>query len=239
MSDHDRMAHGDGGGMELPATPEEEMPHLDDHESGGTPSLVIREIEYLGPMATPKGWRPTHAYPEIAFAGRSNVGKSTLINKLVQRKKLARVSNTPGRTREIHFFRVNQDFVLVDLPGYGYARIAKERRAEWKPLIEGFLKDSAGLRGIVLLLDVRRDPSSDDEYMLDFLAELGLPVIVAVTKVDKLPRAQIAQRVGAIAKALGLDEEQVIPFSAVSGSGRKELADAVMSLLAQPSWRSS
>jgi ribosome biogenesis GTP-binding protein YsxC/EngB len=183
-----------------------------------------------------KDWMPD---PEIAFAGRSNVGKSTLINKLVQRKKLARVSNTPGRTREIHFFRVNQDFVLVDLPGYGYARIAKERRAEWKPLIEGFLKDSAGLRGIVLLLDVRRDPSSDDEYMLDFLAELGLPVIVAVTKVDKLPRAQIAQRVGAIAKALGLDEEQVIPFSAVSGSGRKELADAVMSLLAQPSWRSS
>ena len=201
--------------------------------------LVIREIEYLGPMASPRGWRPTHAFPEIAFAGRSNVGKSTLINKLVQRKKLARVSNTPGRTREIHFFRVNQDFVLVDLPGYGYAKIAKERRAEWKPLIEGFLKESAGLRGIVMLLDVRRDPSADDEHMLEFLADLGLPVIVAVTKVDKLSRGDIASRVAAIARWLGLDEEQVIPFSAVSGTGRTELAEAVMSLLTQPSWRSA
>ena len=202
-------------------------------------TLVIREIEYLGPMSSPRGWRPTHAYPEIAFAGRSNVGKSTLINKLVQRKKLARVSNTPGRTREIHFFRVNQDFVLVDLPGYGYARISKERRAEWKPLIESFLKESAGLRGIVMLLDARRDPSSDDEYMLDFLAELGVPVIVAVTKVDKLSHSAIRTRVGAIAKTLGLDEDQVIPFSAVTGVGRKELAEAVMSLLSQESWRSS
>jgi GTP-binding protein len=220
------VSHGDApsGGREAPLE---------------APALVIREIEYLGPMATPKGWRPVHAYPEIAFAGRSNVGKSTLINKLVQRKKLARVSNTPGRTREIHFFRVNQDFVLVDLPGYGYARIAKERRAEWKPLIESFLRDSAGLRGVVMLLDVRRDPSGDDEHMLDFLAELGLPVIVAVTKVDKLARTEVAERVAAIATSLGLDEEQVIAFSAVSGTGRKELADAVMSLLAQPSWRSS
>lgn len=213
-------------------------PEPDDPADKPAP-LVIREIEYLGPMSTPRGWRPTHAYPEIAFAGRSNVGKSTLINKLVQRKKLARVSNTPGRTREIHFFRVNQDFVLVDLPGYGYARISKERRAEWKPLIEGFLKDSAGLRGIVMLLDARRDPSSDDEYMLDFLAELGVPVIVAVTKVDKLSSSAVRARVAAIAKTLGLDEDQVIPFSAVSGVGRQELAEAVMTLLAQESWRSS
>jgi GTP-binding protein len=210
------------------------------HDASPAPApLVIREIEYLGPMSSPRGWRPTHAYPEIAFAGRSNVGKSTLINKLVQRKKLARVSNTPGRTREIHFFRVNQDFVLVDLPGYGYARISKERRAEWKPLIESFLKDSAGLRGIVMLLDARRDPSSDDEYMLDFLAELGVPVIVAVTKVDKLSHSAIRTRVAAIAKTLGLDEDQVIPFSAVTGVGRQELAEAVMSLLSQESWRSS
>jgi GTP-binding protein len=230
----------DGEGERAPPDTEADASNSSDEDPAADPiPLVIREIEYLGPMATPRGWRPTHAYPEIAFAGRSNVGKSTLINKLVQRKKLARVSNTPGRTREIHFFRVNQDFVLADLPGYGYAKIAKERRAEWKPLIEGFLKDSAGLRGIVMLLDVRRDPSSDDEHMLDFLAELGLPVIVVVTKVDKLTRGAVAERVAAIAKTLGLDEDQVIAFSAVSGTGRKELAEAVMSLLAQPSWRSS
>jgi GTP-binding protein len=103
------------------ATPESGAGSSEGDPASDPLPLVIREIEYLGPMATARGWRPTHAYPEIAFAGRSNVGKSTLINKLVQRKKLARVSNTPGRTREIHFFRVNQDFVLADLPGYGYA----------------------------------------------------------------------------------------------------------------------
>ena len=205
----------------------------------GHDPLIIRELEYLGPMASPNGWRPTHNYPEIAFAGRSNVGKSSLINKLVHRKKLARVSNTPGRTREIHFFRVNQDFVLVDLPGYGYARIAKERRAEWKPLIESFLRSSPGIRGIVQLLDVRRDPSGDDEQMLDFLAELGVPTILAVTKVDKLTKSAVAGRMREIAKVLGVEEEQMIPFSAVTGEGRYELAEALMSLLEQPSWKAS
>lgn len=205
---------------------------------GGTRDpLVIRDIEYLGPMATPTGWRPTHPYPEIAFAGRSNVGKSSLINKLVRRKKLARVSNTPGRTREIHFFRVNSDFVLVDLPGYGYARISRERRAEWRPLIEGFLKRSPGVRGIVQLLDARHDPTGDDEQMLGFLADLGLPTIVAATKIDKLSRAAVPRRMRELAEQIGMDESQIIPFSAETGQGRDELAEAIIELLAQPSWR--
>ena len=108
---------------------------------GGADPLVIRSLEFLGPMATADGWRPTNELPEVAFAGRSNVGKSSLLNKLVRRKAFARVSNTPGRTREINFFKVNDRFVLADLPGYGYARIAKERKAEWLPLIEGYLRD--------------------------------------------------------------------------------------------------
>ena len=212
--------------------------------AGETPArghdpLVIRDIEYLGPMASPTGWRPTHPFPEIAFAGRSNVGKSSLINRLVRRKKLARVSNTPGRTREIHFFRVNNDFVLVDLPGYGYARISRERRAEWRPLIEGFLKRSPGVRGIVQLLDVRHEPTADDDQMLGFLAELGLPTIVAATKIDKLAKGEVARRVAEIAAGIGLDESQVIPFSAVTGEGRDELAEAIVELIAQPSWRES
>ncbi|MBL0172824.1 MAG: ribosome biogenesis GTP-binding protein YsxC [Gemmatimonadaceae bacterium] len=99
--------------------------------------LVIRHLEYLGPMATKEGWKPENVLPEIAFAGRSNVGKSSLLNRLMRRKSFARVSNTPGRTREIHFFNVNHTFVLADLPGYGYARISKARKAEWRPLIEG------------------------------------------------------------------------------------------------------
>src|SRR5436309_9092310 len=119
--------------------------------------LVIRNVEFIGGMSEKRGWRPESSLPEIAFAGRSNVGKSSLLNVLVRRKSFARVSRTPGRTREINFFRVNNAFVLVDLPGYGYARISKERRAEWRPLIEGYMRGSEQLRGIVHLLDIRHD----------------------------------------------------------------------------------
>ena len=196
--------------------------------------LVIRRIDYLGPMAAAGAWRPAAELPEIAFAGRSNVGKSSLINRLVRRKSLARVSHTPGRTREVHFFRVNDDFVLVDLPGYGYARISKERKAAWLPLIEGYLRTSEQLRGIVQLLDIRHMPTDDDLRMLDFLADVGAPTIVAATKIDKLPRAQLPVRVAALAQEAGLDPEQIIPFSAVTGEGRDDLAAAIMSVVAQP-----
>lgn len=201
--------------------------------------LVIRHLDYLGPMATQGGWRPDSMLPEIAFVGRSNVGKSSLLNKLMKRKAFARVSNTPGRTREIHFFDVNKEFVLADLPGYGYARISKERKAEWRPLIEGYLKDSAKLWGVVQLLDVRHDPTDDDHTMLDFLADLGVPTIIAVTKVDKLTRPQMRERVEHLAKYLGLDPDQIVPFSAKTGEGRDDLASALVQLLAMPDWRST
>lgn len=197
----------------------------------GTDPLVIRELKFLGPMASVDGWRPEHVLPEIAFAGRSNVGKSSLLNRLVRRKAFARVSRTPGRTREINFFEVNRRFVLVDLPGYGYARISKERRAEWRPLIEGYLRRSTNLRGVVQLIDVRRDPSDDDLQMLDFLSDLGTPTIVAITKVDKLSPTAKAARVAEITVSLGLDAEQVIPFSAHTGAGRDELAAAIVALM--------
>lgn len=199
--------------------------------------MVIRHLEYLGPMSTRDGWRPDPSYPEIAFVGRSNVGKSSLLNKLMKRKAFARVSNTPGRTREIHFFDVNKQFVLADLPGYGYARISKERKAEWRPLIEGYLTDSPKLWGVVQLLDVRHDPTPDDMVMLDFLAELGVPTIFAVTKVDKLKKAEVEPRIGALAQQLGLDPDQIVPFSATTGQGRDELAAALMELLATPHWK--
>lgn len=199
--------------------------------------LVIRHLEYLGPMSTRDGWRPDPSYPEVAFVGRSNVGKSSLLNRLMKRKAFARVSNTPGRTREIHFFDVNRQFVLADLPGYGYARISKARKAEWRPLIEGYLTDSPKLWGVVQLLDVRHDPTDDDMVMLDFLAELGVPTIFAVTKVDKLRRAEVAPRVQALARQLGLDPDQIVPFSAQTGQGRDELASALMALLAMPHWK--
>ena len=193
--------------------------------------LPIRSLEFLGPMATAEGWRPTHNYPEVAFAGRSNVGKSSLLNALVRRKAFARVSKTPGRTREINFFAVNGLFVLADLPGYGYAKISKTRQAEWRPLIEGFLKKSPRMRGVVQLLDIRRDPSDDDKQMLDMLADLELPTLVCVTKIDKLSKGAVAARVKELAGGLALDPEQIIPFSAVTGEGRDELAEAVVSLV--------
>jgi len=201
--------------------------------------LVIRSLEFLGGMASPGGWRPEPTLPEIAFAGRSNVGKSSLLNRLIHRKKFARVSNTPGRTREINFFKVNDAFVFVDLPGYGYARISRERRAEWKPLIEEYLRSSPELRGIVQLIDARRDPTTDDRQMLDFLGELGVPTIVAITKIDKLTRTERARRVPDLCEVLGLDADQVVAFSAVTGEGRNELAEAIDGLLAQPSWRAA
>ena len=201
--------------------------------------MVIKTLEFIGPMATADGWRPTNDLPEVAFAGRSNVGKSSLLNRLVKRKAFARVSNTPGRTREINFFKVNDTFVLADLPGYGYARIAKARKAEWLPLIEGYLRASTALRGVVQLLDVRHHPSDEDLQMFDFLAEIEVPTIVALTKVDKLKPREVGKRVHEIAVALRLEDEQMIPFSAETNQGRDDLAEALMSLITQPSWRTA
>jgi GTP-binding protein len=182
-------------------------------------------------MAEKHGWRPDSPLPEVAFAGRSNVGKSSLLNTLVRRKSFARVSRTPGRTREINFFRVNNTFVLVDLPGYGYARISKEKKAEWRPMIESYLRRTTQLRGIVLLLDIRREPSEDDRAMLDFLAEVEVPTIVALTKTDKLSKAAARASAVEIARALALEAEQVIPFSAHTGEGRVELLEAITMLV--------
>ena len=199
-------------------------------EPGGDP-LIIRNVEFIGGMAEKHGWRPDSPLPEVAFAGRSNVGKSSLLNSLVRRKSFARVSRTPGRTREINFFRVNNEFVLVDLPGYGYARISKEKKSEWRPMIESYLRRTTQLRGIVLLLDIRREPSEDDRAMLDFLAEVEVPTIVALTKTDKLSKAVARDRPGEIARTLALDTEQIIPFSAQTGEGRVELLEAITTLV--------
>ncbi|HEX6315182.1 MAG TPA: ribosome biogenesis GTP-binding protein YihA/YsxC [Gemmatimonadaceae bacterium] len=197
----------------------------------GADPLVVRQLEFLGGMASADGWRPESTLPEVAFAGRSNVGKSSLLNLLLHRRSAARVSRTPGRTREINFFRVNDAFLLVDLPGYGYARVAKSRRAEWRPLIEGYLRSSPNLKGLVLLLDARRDPTEDDHAMLSFLADSETPVLVAVTKMDKFGAEAGRARVAAIARALDLDVDQMVPVSAHTGLGRDDLAAALMELV--------
>lgn len=203
-------------------------------ESPDKATTIIRNVEFLGGMAEKGGWRPPSDLPEIAFAGRSNVGKSSLLNTLVRRKSFARVSRTPGRTREINFFRVNNGFVFVDLPGYGYARVSKEKKSEWRPMIEAYLRRTSQLRGIVLLLDIRREPSDDDRAMLDFLADVEVPTIVALTKTDKLSKAAARERAAEIARTLALDSDQVIQFSSQTGEGRVELLDAIIELVEHP-----
>ena len=193
--------------------------------------LVIRKLDFVGGMAAADGWRPDLDLPEVAFAGRSNVGKSSLLNRLVRRKAFARVSKTSGRTREINFFKVNDRFILADLPGYGYAKVSKEQKADWRPLIEGYLGRTPTLAGVVLLLDIRRDPNEDDVAMLDFLAEIEVPTVVVLTKIDKLARHVAIERTDEIMKSLSLTREQTIPFSSISGEGRSELAEALVSLV--------
>lgn len=206
--------------------------------------MKIRTVEFVGAIAKAGGPAP-QGLPEVAFSGRSNVGKSSLINQLLRRTRtpIARVSNTPGKTREINFFEVDAlpdrggdplRFFLVDLPGYGYARVPVALRAQWKPLIETYLGASPDLRGVLQLLDVRHDPTEEDLQMLRFLAELGTPTLVVLTKVDKLKRSQREKKVRRLADRLELDMEQILPFSAVTGEGRDTLLAAIEGLLAAP-----
>ncbi len=164
---------------------------------------------------------PRDGLPEIAFAGRSNVGKSTLINTITGRKKLAHTSSTPGKTRTINFYLINRRFYFVDLPGYGYARVSKKERLMWQKMIEGYMENRAELRGVVVLIDVRREPDELEHTLYDYLAHVGKPVITVLTKVDKLPRGQLSQRTASIRRALGV--ERVITFSARTGEGKAEL----------------
>ena len=198
---------------------------------GAPDPLVIRSLEFVGGLATIGGWRPETDLPEIAFAGRSNVGKSSLLNSVLKRRSFARVSKTPGRTREINFFKVNDAFLLADLPGYGYAKISREKSAEWGPLIESYLRSTSKLRGVVQLLDVRHDPTDDDRQMLDFLAEVEVPTMFVATKTDKLSKLAATNRVRDLAIILQVEEDHIIPFSAQTGEGRHELAAAIASLL--------
>ena len=194
--------------------------------------MKIRSVEFVESVADPDAPLPDQL-PQIAFAGRSNVGKSSLINTLLRRtrKKIAHVSGEPGKTRLLNFFRVNDRFFLVDLPGYGFARVPDQMRDEWAHLVEGYLARPDGPMAVVQLIDVRRDPMPDDRKMLEYLASLGTPALVILTKVDKLKRSQRAVQLRELPKALGLDPSQVIPFSSKTGEGRDVLLAAIDRLL--------
>jgi GTP-binding protein len=195
--------------------------------------VKIRSVEFAGSLADPGGPVP-EGLPQIAFSGRSNVGKSSLINTLLRRtrKKIAHVSSTPGKTQTINFFRVNERFYLVDLPGFGFARVPKAVRRSWKELIESYLSSEPQLRGVVHLVDSRRPPADVDHSMLEYLAGLQVPVLVILTKIDKVKASKRQGIVQRAASSLGLDAEQVLPFSSVTGEGREDLLDSIEAVLA-------
>jgi GTP-binding protein len=167
---------------------------------------------------------PPAALPEIAFAGRSNVGKSSLINTLLNRKGLARTSNTPGRTQEINFFRVNDRFAFIDLPGYGYAKVPESIRKQWGPMVETYLRVRKTLHLVVLILDVRRDPSEEDRQLIDWLPFYQIPFLIVLTKTDKVSNNEFAERRRRIAEKIGLPAEiPLVAFSAKTGSGKESL----------------
>jgi GTP-binding protein len=195
--------------------------------------LKILSAEIVATAAGPEGFPPGEL-PEVAFLGRSNVGKSSLLNRLVARKQLARTSRTPGKTRLLHFYRVEhpgRELLLVDLPGYGYAKTAKSERASWKRLIEGYLQGREALRAAVLLQDLRRDPSQDETLLLDWLSEREIPALVALTKIDKLKPNKRAARLSTVSSGLPLQADWVVPTSARTGAGIDELWRLIDTLL--------
>lgn len=201
--------------------------------------MRIKSAEFSGAIATPDG-RPPGDLPQVAFSGRSNVGKSSLINRLLGRTRtqMARVSASPGKTQEINFFRVRaetregeREFFLVDLPGYGFARVPKEVRERWGPLIEGYLARAETLRGVVQLLDARHPPTKEDRSMVRYLAGLRVPTLFVPTKMDKLGRQERARSLERIQNELSLDTDQVLPFSSVTGEGREQLLESLEHLL--------
>lgn len=183
--------------------------------------MIIKKAEHEITAVKPNQY-PVTGYPEVAFVGRSNVGKSSIINTLVNRKGIARVGKTPGKTRQINFYNINDTFYLVDLPGYGFANVSKDMKASWENIIETYLytRKQSNLRMVVLLVDIRHAPSKDDITMCQWIRGFGLNALIIATKADKITRSQVNVRINDIKKVLELDKtSKVIPFSSLNRSG--------------------
>lgn len=171
---------------------------------------------------------PDNPYPEIAFAGKSNVGKSSLINALMNRKSYARISATPGKTQTINFYNINEELYLVDLPGYGYARVSEKEKLQWGKMIERYLHNSKQLQTLFLLIDIRHAPSANDRTMYEWIVENGYQPVVIATKLDKIKRSQKDKQLKLIREGLSvLPGTVIIPFSSVSRQGRDEIWELV------------
>ncbi len=192
--------------------------------------LIIKSTEFIKSAVKPSHY-PDGDLPEIAFAGRSNVGKSSLINVLVNRKSLVRTSSTPGRTQLINFFNVNGRFTLVDLPGYGFARVPLAVKKEWGPMMETYFAKRTNLRGVVLIFDIRRTPVAEDVQMLQWLRAYDIPPLLVVTKCDKVSRNERAKQADLIARALGVAKDELCFFSALSRDGKDDVWERIERLL--------
>lgn len=171
---------------------------------------------------------PENKLPEFAFAGKSNVGKSSLINALINRKSLARTSSQPGKTQTINFYNIEEKLYFVDLPGYGYAKVSQELKEKWGKMVERYLKRSKQLRLVFLLIDIRHEPSQNDKTMYDWIVYQGFEPVVIATKLDKLKRSQVAKQVKVLREGLGLPKETLlIPFSAETKQGKEELWEMI------------
>lgn len=193
--------------------------------------MVIRQVS-LDIVCGVNSRLPDTGRPEVAFAGKSNVGKSSLINGLVNRKALARTSSQPGKTRTINFYRVNEELYLVDLPGYGYAAAPEEIKAQWGKMIERYLHTSQNLKCVFLLIDIRHAPSANDRMMYHWILEQGYRPVIIATKLDKIKRSQIQKQLKLIRETLEAEKDTVmIPFSAATKQGREEIWELIRGLM--------
>ncbi|GIP54994.1 MULTISPECIES: ribosome biogenesis GTP-binding protein YihA/YsxC [Paenibacillus] len=191
--------------------------------------MKITNAEFVISAVGPSQY-PEDALPEVALAGRSNVGKSSLINRMINRKNLARTSSTPGKTQHLNYYRINDEVYFVDFPGYGYAKVSKTQREVWGKMIEKYLLERETLRLVLLVIDLRHPPSKDDELMYDWLKHYDLPVCVVATKADKIPKSRWQKHLKVIREALVLRAgDQIIMFSSEEGMGRDELWSAISS----------
>lgn len=175
---------------------------------------------------------PEHTLPEVAFAGKSNVGKSSMINALMNRRSLARTSSQPGKTQTINFYNINKEVYFVDLPGYGYAKTSLEVKEKWGKMIERYLKKSKVLRCVFLLIDIRHEPSANDKLMYEWILYQGYEPVIIATKLDKIKRSQIDKQLKLVREGLGAKKDtRIIPFSAQTKQGREELLEYISSLL--------
>ena len=193
------------------------------------PIMIIKSAEFVT-SAVQKSQYPEEGLPEIAFAGRSNVGKSSLINTLVNRKRLVKTSSTPGRTQLINFFDINQSLTFVDLPGYGYARVPAAVRKKWGPMIETYLSARQTLKGVVIIMDIRRLPREEEQNLIHWLAHYSIASILVLTKTDKLSKTKLIKQQAAIVEALAVEREDAILFSAKTRRGRDAVWDAILKL---------